>query len=43
MGAIKAYFGIGKEKFYLDEGIALFVEIKNQIGDQTSMVDKDEE
>ena len=42
LGAIKAYFGIGKEKFYLDEGIALFNERRNELGDENSMLDEDE-
>jgi len=33
LGAIKAYFGIGKEKFYLEEGIAFFNERRNELGD----------
>lgn len=34
LGAIKAYFGIGKEKFYLDEGIALFNQRRYELGDK---------
>lgn len=42
MGAIKAYFGILKEKFYFDEGIALFNERRIELKDWNSMLDEDE-
>ncbi len=42
MGAIKAYFGILKEKFYFDEGITLFNERRIELKDWNSMLDEDE-
>lgn len=42
LGAIKAYFGILKEKFYFDEGIALFNKRRIELKDWNSMLDEDE-